>query len=74
MISGFISREFGFGCDWSDDLRDEVNDKRWGQKYIDEEAAIEVHSTPYKPELKDNPLVFFFIMVQPTMDTGIPLT
>ena len=62
LISAFISRELGFGIDWTDELRDNVNEMRMGQKYKDEEAALEVHSTPLKGELADNPLVTFFLV------------
>lgn len=60
MISGFISRELGFGIEWTDELRDNVNETRRDQTYKDEEAALEVHSTRNKHDLVDNPLVRFF--------------
>lgn len=60
MISGYNSRELGFGIEWTDELRDRVNAARSGRMYIDEEAALEVHSTRMKYPLEDNPFVRFF--------------
>ena len=60
MISGFTSRELGFGVEWNDELRNKVNDLRAGQTYADEEAAIEVYGRIQKHELEENPFVRYF--------------
>ena len=35
----------------------EINEKRKGEKYSDEDAATIVHGSPYKPPLKESPFV-----------------
>lgn len=60
MISAIVSRPFGLGMEWTDELRNTVNEMRAGKKYKDEEAALEVLGTEYKRELQDNPLVRYF--------------
>ncbi|KAL7532560.1 hypothetical protein ACHAWF_008635 [Thalassiosira exigua] len=57
MISAWVSRELGFGVDWTSDLMERVNRSRAGKKYIDEEAARRVIGKPDKPPLTSSPLV-----------------
>ena len=40
MVSAIVSREFGFGVEWSLELQEKVNERRRGQTYSDEEAAF----------------------------------
>ena len=61
MISGFQSREFGFGLEMSvDDLR-RVNEAREGQNYTDELAAKAINKgSAAKPKLDHSPFVELF--------------
>lgn len=72
MVSAFNSRETGFGLmqRWPE-LKDKVNERRHKTKYIDTEAALEVHSTEWKRDLEENPLVRFLGMAQLKRDIGI---
>lgn len=60
MISGITSRELGFGCNWTNQLMNDVNELREGQSYRDAEAAIAVYGITAKRDLKEDPLVRFF--------------
>jgi hypothetical protein len=40
MITSFQSRQFGFGLHLTDEQPEQVNRKRRGEKYKDEDAAI----------------------------------
>ena len=58
MLSAFVSREFGFGRDLSDNELAKINhEKRIGKTYIDTEAALEVLKTTQKPMLRESPFV-----------------
>lgn len=62
MISALISREFGFGVQWTKDLADKVNDLRDGERYKDSEAAIAVYGSDLKGplEYEVNPFIVKF--------------
>jgi len=51
MISAMVSREFGFGVDWTDDLAKRVNEYRRGQFYSDTDSALKVHGVTEKRNL-----------------------
>ena len=51
MISAMVSREFGFGVDWTDDLAQKVNEYRRGQTYSDTDSALKVHGVTEKRNL-----------------------
>ena len=58
MLSAFISREFGFGRQLSDDELAKINEEqRIGKTYIDTQAALEVLKTTQKPMLTESPFV-----------------
>ena len=58
MLSAFVSREFGFGRDLSEDELAKVNhEQRIGKTYIDTQAAVEVLKTTRKPLLTESPFV-----------------
>ena len=57
MISSFVSRELGYGFEFCDEVMQEINQKRKGQKYSDENAAIMKLGTDFKPPLTKSPLV-----------------
>jgi hypothetical protein len=60
MISAFQSREFGFGMEiCEEDLR-KINERRRGQKYVDETAAVSKKGTALKKDLKHSPFVVEF--------------
>ena len=60
MISAFQSREFGFGMEiCEEDLR-KINERRRGQKYVDETAAVSKKGTALKKDLKNSPFVVEF--------------
>ena len=48
MLSGFTSREIGFGCTIPPHILNEINKIRKNQKYSDEAAALEVYGTSLK--------------------------
>ena len=60
MISAFVSREFGFGMDLSEEDLQKVNRERHGKKYSDEEAATKINGNPNKQTLTQSPLVLEF--------------
>ena len=57
MLSSICSRELGYGCTVSDSTLKLINEKRKGEKYSDEKAAIIKNGTSNKPELKTSPFV-----------------
>ncbi|KAI2497747.1 hypothetical protein MHU86_16742 [Fragilaria crotonensis] len=58
MLSAFVSREFGFGRDLSEDELAKINEQqRIGKTYIDSQAAVEVLKTTQKPLLTESPFV-----------------
>jgi hypothetical protein len=57
MISGFQSREFGFGMPLTADELTLVNTYRANMKYADEKAAISLRGTDVKQPLKESPFV-----------------
>ena len=57
MVSAFVSREFGFGVEWSTELMEKANQLRAGQKYVDKDAAEEVVGSADKPPLTSSLLV-----------------
>ena len=58
MLSAFVSREFGFGRDLSEDELAKINhEQRIGKTYIDTQAAMEVLKTTEKPLLTESPFV-----------------
>ena len=61
MISGFQSREFGYGLDLTDEQLKQVSEFRKGKKYIDEAAAIKYRGKGVNKDILDNnPFVFEF--------------
>ena len=60
MISAMVSRELGFGIEWTDELMALVNKAREGQKYSDEEAATRLNGNPNKRNLTSSPFVIEF--------------
>jgi len=58
MLSAFISRDFGFGRQLSNDELLRINrEKRIGQQYKDSQAATEILKTSDKPLLTESPFV-----------------
>ena len=57
MLSSFVSRELGYGFEFSDDVRNAVNAKRRNNNYSDEEAAILKLGSAKKNDLTDSPFV-----------------
>ena len=60
MISAIVSRDLGFGVEWTDDLMKKVNEYQKGKKYSDREAAICLNATDEKLPLTSSPLVVEF--------------
>ena len=57
MISAFVSREFGYGHDLTQQQLDQINQFRKNKKYIDESAAEEVYTTAVKQPLTESPFI-----------------
>ena len=57
MVSAIVSREFGFGVEWTPALKKKVNERRRGQTYSDKEAAFRLRGTSEKEDLTSSPLV-----------------
>ena len=59
MLSAFVSREFGFGRDLSEDELVRINTARRGigKTYIDTQAAMEILKSIDKPILTESPLI-----------------
>ena len=62
MVSAFISCEFGIDVELSETDLKEINEKREGQKYINEEAAIAVLGSIEKKALSKSPLTKYFVL------------
>jgi hypothetical protein len=60
MVSAFQCREFGFGYPLTDEELERVNAKRLGEKYVDEEAAIDLTGRPFKDRLTSTPFLRLF--------------
>jgi hypothetical protein len=60
MLSALQSRETGFGVSVSRIQLDEINEARRSQNYVDVDAAIAIHGTAAKNDLKDSPFVVYF--------------
>ena len=63
MISGFTSRDFGFGFDLSPAQLGIVNEyrrTRGHDEYVDKEAAIKIKNTTRKSNLTKSPFVYTF--------------
>ena len=57
MLSSFVSRDFGYGHDLSQQQLDQINSYRNGKKYLDEEAAIHVCGKNKKVKLTTTPFI-----------------
>ena len=55
MLSGFTSRELGYGFPISKKILKKVNERRKGQYYSDKEATILLHGTAKKAPLTSTP-------------------
>jgi hypothetical protein len=60
MISAFLSREFGFGINLTQEQLQKVNQVRQGKKYSDETAAKETRGKADKLPLKSSHFVIEF--------------
>jgi hypothetical protein len=60
MISGFQSRELGFGVEITDEQLQEINFIRRGKKYVDKEAAKIYKGNIIKTDLLQSLFVFEF--------------
>ena len=60
MISAIVSRQLGFGVEWTDDLQWTVNGHPRGKKYCNSKAAIKLHGTDVKKDLTSLPFVVEF--------------
>jgi hypothetical protein len=60
MISAIVSRELGWGVEWTDALIEMVNQYRRDKKYQDEEAAIKINGKAEKSDLTSSPFVIEF--------------
>jgi hypothetical protein len=60
MISAFVSREFGFGINLTQEQLQKVNQARRGMKYSDEVAAKETRGKADKLALTSSPFVIEF--------------
>jgi len=60
MLSGFVSRELGFGWEISEVQYREINRRREGQMYMDQEAAKKVKGNAAKEPLTKDPSIFEF--------------
>ena len=57
MISAFVSRDYGFGFDISDEQLFSINSLRSGKEYIDKTAAINKNGNTMKEKLHCSPFV-----------------
>ena len=57
MVSAITCREFGFGLTVPDYVLHQVNEKRRGKKYSDENAAIEIYGSSLKKRLDKSPFI-----------------
>jgi hypothetical protein len=60
MISAFVSREFGFGLQLSQQQLQKVNEVRHATKYSNEEAAKDIRGENFKDPLDNSPFVLQF--------------
>ena len=60
MILAVVSRELGWGVEWSIALMEKVNAFRNGQKYVDKDAAVIVHVVAEKKDLTSSPFIIEF--------------
>jgi hypothetical protein len=60
MVSGFVSREFGFGLTLSQQQLQKVNAARQATKYSDQEVAKEIRGKIFKDPLDNSPFVLQF--------------
>ena len=62
MLSSFVSREFGYGYDISNEILSKINEEMRGQNnhYSDEDAAKIINGFTWKPKLKTSPFVAEF--------------
>ena len=59
-MSGFVSREFGFGMTLTTEQLQRVNAERLGKKYKDESAAKKKRGSKFKQPLTISPFVLEF--------------
>lgn len=57
MLSSFVSRDFGYGCDLTPSQLDTINQFRENKAYLDEDAAVFVHGNKNKKKLIESPFV-----------------
>ena len=60
MVSAFQSRNFGFGFHLFEKHKAEINRRRKGQQYHDNDAAMTVRKTADKDELTTDPFIRLF--------------
>ncbi len=60
MLSGLMSREFGWGFPMSPEQLQMVNQKRLNENYLDAQSAIEKRGNAAKPPLTSSPFVLEF--------------
>jgi hypothetical protein len=60
MISAIQSLEFGFGMQICKEDLKKINEKRKGEKYVDESAAMAKRGTAEKRELRSSPFILEF--------------
>jgi len=60
MISAFQSHKFGFGLQICKEDLKKINEKRQGEKYVDESAAMAKWGTSEKWELRSSPFIVEF--------------
>jgi hypothetical protein len=62
MISSFINREYGLIHKLEQPILDLVNERRYGERYADEEAAMDVYGSSLKPQLSidKSPFLTYF--------------
>ena len=60
MISAIVSRELGFGVEWTDDLQRKANAFRSGKSYSDKDAAERLNGNDKKQDLMSSPFVIEF--------------
>jgi hypothetical protein len=51
MMSGFLSRVFGWEPKLTEEQLEAINNLRRGQKFVNEESAVEVNGSAMKPQL-----------------------
>ena len=60
MISAFVSREFGFGYQMTQDDLEKVNKTRAGSEYSDKDASTKIRGNTRKLPLTQSPFVVEF--------------